>query len=72
MVSGPSEPPGMSPGAFSMGERLDSNQQPTAYEAAALPLSYAPKISRGQHTRGNSPGRSALEGAHGPPDGVMD
>ena len=26
-----------------MGERLDSNQQPEAYEAPALPLSYAPK-----------------------------
>jgi hypothetical protein len=26
-----------------MGERLDSNQQPWAYEAPALPLSYAPK-----------------------------
>jgi hypothetical protein len=25
-----------------MGERLDSNQQPEAYEAPALPLSYAP------------------------------
>ncbi len=25
-----------------MGERLESNQQPVAYEATALPLSYAP------------------------------
>lgn len=27
---------------FPLGERLDSNQQPEAYEAPALPLSYAP------------------------------
>jgi hypothetical protein len=29
-----------------MGERLDSNQQPEAYEAPALPLSYAPDDSK--------------------------
>ena len=28
-----------------MGERLDSNQQPEAYEAPALPLSYAPVVN---------------------------
>ena len=27
-----------------MGERLESNQQPEAYEASALPLSYTPEL----------------------------
>lgn len=41
------QPPGSEPGVLPielslMGERLDSNQQPEAYEAPALPLSYAP------------------------------
>ena len=31
-----------------MGERLDSNQQPEAYEAPALPLSYAPELEGGK------------------------
>ncbi len=31
-----------------MGERLDSNQQPEAYEAPALPLSYAPEFVHGR------------------------
>jgi hypothetical protein len=40
-----------------MGERLDSNQQPWAYEARALPLSYAP----GMWTPGIEPGLRALQ-----------
>lgn len=41
-----------------MGERLDSNQQPEAYEAPALPLSYAPVIhprAAGRHRTGDLP-----------------
>lgn len=30
--------------------RLDSNQQPTPYEGAALPLSYRPAHTRDNHT----------------------
>ena len=40
-----------------MGERLDSNQQPEAYEAPALPLSYAPvgqnRRAAGRHRTGD-------------------
>src|SRR5882672_1016913 len=34
-----------------MGERLDSNQQPEAYEAPALPLSYAPEVVHARDAR---------------------
>ena len=34
-----------------MGERLESNQQPEAYEAPALPLSYAPEFVHGRGAR---------------------
>jgi hypothetical protein len=47
------QPPGSEPGVLPIelslteidltGSRLDSNQQPEAYEASALPLSYAPE-----------------------------
>jgi hypothetical protein len=40
----------------SLGERLDSNQQPEAYEAPALPLSYAPVYffrAAGRHRTGD-------------------
>ena len=36
-----------------MGERPDSNQQPEAYEAPALPLSYAPELSKGREVDSN-------------------
>ena len=38
-----------------LGERLDSNQQPEAYEAPALPLSYAPEKAAGRHRTGDPP-----------------
>ena len=42
----PGSEPGVLPIELSLnGRRLDSNQHPTAYEAAALPLSYAPVSS---------------------------
>lgn len=36
-----------------LGERLDSNQQPEAYEAPALPLSYAPVSNEGRGPASN-------------------
>ena len=55
------QPPGSEPGVLPIelslteidltGSRLDSNQQPEAYEASALPLSYAPEF-RFAHRQG--------------------
>jgi hypothetical protein len=64
------QPPGSEPGVLPvelsltfahMGVRLDSNQQPRAYEAHALPLSYAPNLFTGPQA-GFEPATGRLRG----------
>src|SRR5438045_3587070 len=45
-----------------MGERSDSNRQPEAYEAPALPLSYAPEFVQSREL-GSNQQRAAYEAA---------
>ena len=59
----PGSEPGVLPVELSlMDERLDSNQQPEAYEAPALPLSYAPEASVSGPRPGIEPGTCRLRG----------
>ena len=63
------QPPGSEPGVLPIelslteidltGSRLDSNQQPEAYEASALPLSYAPEQSLPHSARAASWNRTS-------------
>ena len=61
------QPSGSEPGVLPLElslirRRLDSNQHPTAYEAVALPLSYAPINSQSRPHAGVEPATSALRG----------